>query len=136
MKLWMSGEIQADVDSDYMKARNTVQTTVNRFLAEAAIPGKAEAWDFIAIIREKDSPDYHEVVKQSSRGNELEFRLKISHAEFSAATPAGQVSLILKALSRSVDLMGQLGVSTDTQNALRAVLFRAEGNQMQSCPVG
>jgi len=82
--------------------------------------------DFIAIIREEDSPDFDEVVKKSAQGKELEFRLKIPHAEFLAASPADRIGLIFKALSLSVDLMAQLGVSTDTQKALREVLFRAE----------
>jgi len=126
MKLWMSGEIQADVDSAYMKARNVIQPAVNRLLAAVSIPGKVDEWDFIAIIREEDSPDFDEVVKKSAQGKELEFRLKIPHAEFLAASPADRIGLIFKALSLSVDLMAQLGVSTDTQKALREVLFRAE----------
>jgi len=126
MKLWMSGEIQADVDSAYMKARNVIQPAVNRLLAAVSIPGKVDEWDFIAIIREEDSPDFDEIVKKSAQGKELEFRLKIPHAEFLAASPADRIGLIFKALSLSVDLMAQLGVSTDTQKALREVLFRAE----------
>jgi len=128
MKLWMSGEIQADVDSAYMKARNAIQHAVNRLLAAVSIPGKIDEWDFIAIIREEDSPDYKEVVKKSAQEKELEFRLRIPHAEFLAASPEERIGLIFKALSRSVDLMGQLGVSTDTQNVVREVLFRAENH--------
>ena len=44
MKLWMSGEIQADVDSAYMKARNVIQPAVNRLLAAVSIPGKVDEW--------------------------------------------------------------------------------------------
>ena len=132
MKLWMSGEIQADVADAYRQARKTVETEVNRLLAEVSLAEKAKEWAFIAIIRGEDSPDYDEVVRKSARGKEFEFRLKIPHAEFLAASPAERVSLILKALARSVDLMGQLGVSTETQNALRAVLFRAENQRASS----
>jgi len=135
MRLWMSGEIQADVDSAYMKARNAIQYEVNRFLAAVSIPGKIDEWDFIAIIREEDSPDYTEVAKKSAQGKELEFRLKIRHAEFLAASPEERIGLIFKALSRSVDLMGQLGVSVETQNALRTVLFRAENQSETDGPV-
>ena len=135
MKLWMSAEIQADVDSAYMKARNVIQTAVNRLLAAVSIPGKVDEWDFIAIIREEDSPDFDEVVKKSAQGRELEFRLRIPHADFLSASPEEQIGLIFKALSRSVDLMGQLGVSTDTQNALREVLFRAESQRGAVGPV-
>src|SRR5262249_5180607 len=103
-----------------------IEANINRLLDEVSLQDKADKWAFIAIIREEDNPDYDEVVKKSSRGKVLEFRLKIPHAEFLAASPEERVGLIFKSLSRSVDLMGQLGVSTDTQKALREVLFRAE----------
>jgi hypothetical protein len=135
MKLWMSGEIQADIADAYRQARKTVETEVNRLLAEVSLAEKAKEWAFIAIIREEDSPDYGEVVKKSAKGKEFEFRLKIPHAEFLPASPTERIGLIFKTLARSVDLMGQLGVSTDTQNALRAVLFRAENQRPSSGPV-
>jgi hypothetical protein len=134
----MSGEIEADIADAYRQARKKVESEVNRLLAEVSIAEKAKEWAFIAIIRKDDSPDYGEVVKKSSQGKEFEFRLKIPHAQFLAANPGQRVGLIFKALSRSVDLMGQLGVSTGTQKALREVLFRAEnqtgvaGNGQQS----
>jgi hypothetical protein len=126
MKLWMSGEIQADVADAYRHARKTVETEVNRLLAEVSLAEKAKEWAFIAIIREEESPDYDEVVKKSPKGKGFEFRLKIPHAQFLAATPSERVGLILKALSRSVDLMGPLGVSSDSQALLRDMLARAE----------
>jgi hypothetical protein len=127
MKLWMSGEIQADVADAYREARKIVEVEVNRVLGEISVE-EAKEWAFIAIILDEESSTYGEIVKKkkSSRGTELEFRLKIPHAKFLAASPGERISLIYKALSRSVSLMEQLGVSSDTQNALRAVLFRAE----------
>lgn len=135
MKLWMSGEIQADVADAYRNARKAVETEVNRLLAEVPLSERHEEWAVIAIIREEDSPEYGEVVKKSPTGEEFEFRLRIPHAEFLAATPAKRVGLIFKAVGRSVDLMGQLGVSTETQNVLRTILFRAENLQKSDGPV-
>jgi len=134
-KFWWSGETQADVGDAFAKTMKAIAAELNRLLADVSFGGKVEQWAFVPIILEEDSPDYDEVVKKSSRGKVLEFRLKIPHAEFLAATPADRIRLILKALARSVDLMGQLGVSTDTQNALRAVLFRAENQRPSSGPV-
>jgi Immunity protein 44 len=134
-KFWWSGETQADVGDAFAKTMKAIASELNHLLAEVSLGGKVEQWAFIAIIREEDSPIYNEVVKRSSRGKVLEFRLKIPHAAFLAASPAEKIGLILKALARSVDLMGQLGVSTDTQNALRAVLFRAENQGASSGPV-
>jgi hypothetical protein len=131
----MSGEIQADIADAYRQARKIVEAEVNRLLAEVSFLEKAKEWAFIAIIREEDSSDYNEVVKKLAQGKEFEFRLKIPHAEFLAATPEERVSLIFKALARSVDLMGQLDVSIDTQNALREILFRAENPSGSASPI-
>ena len=133
-KFWWSGETQADVGDAFAKTMKAIAAELNRLLADVSFGGKVEQWAFIPIILEEDSPDFGEVVKKSAQGKELEFRLKIPHAEFLAASPAERIGLIFKALSRSVDLMGQLGVSTDTQNALRAVLFRAENHGASSGP--
>lgn len=134
MKLWMSGEIQADIADAYRQARKIVEVEFNRLLAEVSL-AESKEWAFIAIIREEDSPDYGEVVKKSPKDKGFEFRLKIPHAEFLAASSTEKTGLIFKALSRSVDLMGQLGVSSDTQKALREVLFRAENQREALGPV-
>jgi hypothetical protein len=134
-KFWWSGETQADVGDTFAQTMRKIAAELNRLLAGVSFGGKVEQWAFIPIILEEDNPDYDEVVKKSSRGKVLEFRLKIRHAEFLAANPAEKISLIFKALSRSVDLMGHLGVSTNTQNALREVLFRAENHRETFGPV-
>jgi hypothetical protein len=90
MKLWMSGEIQADVDSAYMKARNVVQTAVNGLLAAVSIPDKIEEWDFIAIIREEDSPDYNEVAKKISQGQRVRVPSEGSACRVFGGKPGGE----------------------------------------------
>ena len=125
-KLWISGEIQADVGDSFRRASNAIEGAVNQLLPGISLPEKVEEWAFIAIIREEDHPDYDEVIKKSSRGKTLEFRLKIPHAVFISASANEQIRLMLQALSRSVTLMEGLGVPTETRNALQAVLFRAE----------
>jgi hypothetical protein len=129
MKLWMSGEVQSDIVDSYRKTRNEVEAEVNRLLGEASIEANAEEWAVIPIIlNENTSSQYPEVVKRSSRGKTVEFRLHISHAEFLAASPSQRTDLILKVLSHSVGLMGKLGVSPDAQRSLHDVLSQAEKN--------
>jgi hypothetical protein len=125
-KFWWSGETQADVGDLYSQAMNVIEAELNRLLADVSFGGPAEQWAFIAIIRKEDSSLYDEVVKKSSRGKVLEFRLKIPHAEFLAASPSQRIRLIFHTLLRSVDHMRDIGVSGDTQNTLRAILSRAE----------
>ena len=125
-KIWISGEVQADVGDPFKKATHPVEAALNRLLQGVPFGGKVEDWTFIAIIRQEDHPYYDEVVRKSAKGKTLEFRLKIPHEEFSSASPDGQIRLILQALSRSVTLMGKLGISVEAQNALQTALFRAE----------
>ena len=128
MKLWMSAEIQVDVESAYRHCANAIEAEVNRLLDGVALEDKPAEWAFIAIIRREDHPDYDEVVKKSSRGKSLEFRLKVPHADFSSASRGQQIGLIFGALARSVNLMAKLGISATTRNVLQAVLSQAERN--------
>lgn len=126
MKLWTSGEIEADVDDDYREVRKAVEAAVNRNLESIAIVEKAEKWAVIAIIRESDSPDYGEVVKRSSAGKVLEFRLKIPHDQFLNASKEQRISLMFDMLQRSIDLMHKLKVSPDVIEVLRNALMQAK----------
>lgn len=126
MKLWMSGEIQADIADIYRETRKSVEAEVNRLLSGISLPGTAEKWAVIAIIRAEDYPDYDEIVKKSSGGKVLEFRLKIPHAEFLLASPRQRTRLLFEVLLRSVERMRELGISADTRHVLRALLFRAK----------
>jgi hypothetical protein len=126
MKLWMSAEMQADVADAYRETRKAIESEVNHLLEGIPVDDAADEWAFIAIIRTEDHPDYGEIVKRSSRGRVLEFRLKISHAEFLAATQTNRIRQVLQELSRSVKLMSQLKVSGNAQATIQAVLASAE----------
>jgi hypothetical protein len=111
MKLWMSGEVQADIAEPYRITSNAIEAEVNRLLATASLETQAREWDVISIILdERISNQYPEVAKKSARGQSLEFRLSIPHAEFLEGSPSQRTSLIFGVLSRSVVLMGK-GVS-------------------------
>jgi hypothetical protein len=134
-KLWISGEIQDDVADSFRDARIAVEKKVNPLIEGISLGAKATEWAFIAIIRKEDHPYYDEVVKKSSRGKALEFRLKISHDQFASANPREQIRLMLRALSRSVTMMGKLDVPAETQSALKAVLSQAEADLVGPKPL-
>ena len=134
MRLWTSGEIQADVFDAYRLAINVIEAEINRILRGMSLSEKVEEWAFLAIIRHEDSPDFDEIVRKSARKKTLEFRLKISHRDFASASRRGQIRLILAALERSVGLMDNLGVSRDTQDALLRVLSQVEQELVQKRP--
>jgi hypothetical protein len=127
MKLWMSGEIQADIADSYRGIRNSIEIEVNRLLNNANIDIKIQEWAVIPIIlSENITEQYPEVVKKSVKGTSFECRLKIPHANFLSANVRHRIKLIFQVLLRSVDLMKDFGVSIDIQNSLRTLLVHAE----------
>jgi Immunity protein 44 len=134
-KLWISGEIQDDVADSFRDARVAVEKKVNPLIEGTSLGAKTTEWAFIAIIRKEEHPYYNEVVKRSSRGKALEFRLKISHGEFASANPREQIHLLLRALGRSVTMMGKLDVPAETQSALKAVLSQAAADLVGPSPL-
>jgi hypothetical protein len=130
-KFWWSGEIEGDAFDPYREAMKEIEGTLSPLLEGISFGPRIEQWAFIAIIRSEDHPDYDEVVKKSSRGKVLEFRIKIPYGDFVSASRNGQRLLALQALSRSVRLMGNLGVSAQTQALLQDVLSRAEQKVVQ-----
>lgn len=99
MKFWFSGEVQADVADAYRTARKEVELALNQALADKAY-GPIVGWDFIAIIRETEHPDYDEVKKYDRTDSSLEFRLKIDHARFKEADDLVRCQLLLQAVLR------------------------------------
>ena len=120
--------MQADAGDSYRETMKIIDNELNRLLHGVSL-GDAEQWAFIAIMREADNPLFKEVVKKSSRGKVLEFRLKVPHAAFLSATRSGRLRLILEALSRSVALMSNLGIAPEIRNSLSEILAKA-GQQL------
>jgi hypothetical protein len=121
MKLWMSGEVDADVAEAYRHARQFVEEMVNQRLQAREIDPAFGKWAVIAIIRREDSPDYNEVITKDRSGT-LEFRLKIDHGTFHKSDADIRRDLVAEMLNRSIDKMGSLGVPTGVMAALRDVL--------------
>ena len=63
MKLWMSGEVDADVGD---VARNLIEPIVNNILGQLSTPDKIDEWSFISIIlSEKFMSGFPEIAKKS-----------------------------------------------------------------------
>ena len=108
--IWISGEIQADVDDDFGPASNEIEAAINSSLASKAFGKGFARLSLIPIIRLIDSPDYDEIRKYHKKDRDFEFRLKIPHAKFKAADPVGQRRLIMENILRAVDEMKKMRV--------------------------
>jgi hypothetical protein len=127
MKLWMSGEIQANAADAYRQARKDVENVINDKLSRSDYGSGIQKWIYIAIIREEDSEDYGEIKKYTRRTKEVEFRLKIEHSKFTTAHSTEQKRLLFESLLRSIREMKELRIpDVDFQRLETDVMSIAE----------
>ncbi len=108
MKLWVGGEISAEVADSFRLARGTVEKAINEVIGNKSYDVDLNAWDCIAILRDDDA--FKEIVKYSPKKKEVEFRLKISFERFRTASGIQREALIFEMLVRSLDVMKEKGV--------------------------
>lgn len=121
MKLWISAEIDGDVDEKHEVARKAVESAVNQRLKTHKFSSPWKSWDFISIIMsERDF--YDEIARKSKKDKSLEFRLKIDHGKFLKASQKQANKLLLDALGRSVEKMAKMEVSEDDMEFLKTAL--------------
>lgn len=121
MELWISAELDEDVDDKFMDVSNMVSDKINERLQAHAFTSPWKSWDFISMIM-SDKDAYKEVVKKSKKDMSLEFRLKTDHGKFLKASRKQAALLLIEALGRSVDKMADLDVTEPDILALRAAL--------------
>lgn len=110
MKLWTSGEVDADVGDAFRVTRNAVQEVVNELLSENQYGDDLDEWAYVAMINTLPESAYGEVAKYRSKKREVEFRLRIPHDEFRDSPPGKRCALFLESLVRSVGMMPEAGV--------------------------
>lgn len=108
--IWISGEIQADVGDAFRLAANEVEETMNDTLNGRSFGDSFGRLCLIPILRMIDSPDYDEIRKHHKKRQDFEFRLKIPHAVFKAASPLGQRRLVVQNILRAVAEMRKMRV--------------------------
>jgi hypothetical protein len=121
MKLWISAEIDEDVDAKHQLVWKPIQEAVNRRLLTHKFTSPWKRWVFISIIM-SDTEFYKEVAKKSKKDKVLEFRLKIDHAKFLKASQKQAGKMLLDALARSVEKMRKMEVTEADVEFLNATL--------------
>lgn len=130
MKVWMSGEVQADISDAYRNVRNRVEASLNLALNELSYGAGLQEWDFIAIIRNDDSPmEYGEVNRYDSRNKSCEFRLKINHAQFKTGNTQTRTSMLCDGLLRSLSMLESMNVPDLDVSSLRRDFLAIAGGQ-------
>jgi hypothetical protein len=109
MKLWISGEIQADIVDAFCDALREVEEAVNAVIEKQDYHLPLEGWDCIAIIR--DDSVFEELTRYSKKKKDMDFRLKVDYAAFKAADARCQRVMLCGMLMRSLELLKTKGIA-------------------------
>ena len=104
MTIWMSGELQLDIDQPYMAARAEIEEAVNSAISAKEYGGGVVEWALIPIIMDPGKGwVYREIKKYSKAKRETEFRLQIDYKSFRTADDMEQRRLVFAMILRSIE---------------------------------
>ena len=126
MKLWIGAEMSADVADSFRVVRLRVESIVNGVIVPKSYDLPLNRWDCIAIVR--DDACFAERVRYSPKRRDMDFRLRIDHAEFKAASSQQQSTMIFTMLQRSLELLADKLSSPKALKELQADLQIAKAN--------
>ncbi|MBI2513922.1 MAG: hypothetical protein HYV96_18280 [Opitutae bacterium] len=111
MKIWISGEIDADIADDYRRLRQKIESDFAVHLAAIDAGESIQELAFIPMITSLAQGLNPEVAKFSKRRKEAEFRPAIDHAAFKAADSTGRQNMLLDSLQQCVQRLPELGAT-------------------------
>jgi hypothetical protein len=118
MKVWISGEVDSDIGLSFPHALTRVEGLLNEAIASETYDIPLDSWDCIAIIRADDV--FPEVTKYSRKRRDMDFRLRVDHAKFLAASPLECEALLFDMLRRSLTILGEKGLAGPELDKLSA----------------
>ncbi|HEX2733939.1 MAG TPA: Imm44 family immunity protein [Polyangiaceae bacterium] len=105
----MSGEVEASVGERFRRAMLRVETALNEALESQTYDLALDSWDCIAVIR--DDELFEELTRYSRKKRDVDFRLRIAHAEFLGASVHQQEVMIFEMLRRSLSILADKGLA-------------------------
>ncbi len=126
MKLWMSGEVEADIFEKFRKSIVEIERNINSIIELKKYFDKLDDWDVIAIIRDDDT--FSEITKYSKKNKEMDFRLKIDYSEFKSADDTRAKELIFCILNRSLVILREKGLCSKSIQLLKKDLSQKVSN--------
>lgn len=120
MKLWIGGEISAEVADSFRRARSSVERAINEAIGTKEYSIGVASWDCIAILRDDNA--MKEIIKYSAKKREMDFRLRIDLQKFQTGSDLQREALIFEMLERSLALLKEKGAPREGLDLLAADL--------------
>jgi hypothetical protein len=118
MKLWISGEVHADVIDEYRICRNLIEQKCNKLFEKASYGGGLEKFAFIGIILPDSMVDSYEEVKTFDAVRRVaEFWLRIDFNTFKRSERHVKTRLMCKSLECAVKQLQGLNVNDFNHDA-------------------
>jgi hypothetical protein len=111
MKLWIGGEISADIGDAFRETRKVVEEAINSVIEAATYRVKLNAWDCIAIIRDDDA--FEEIFRYSKGKKDMDFRLRLDHGKFKAAGSLVRQAMLVEMLLSSLSILRERFLSEE-----------------------
>ncbi|HEA18724.1 MAG TPA: hypothetical protein ENH88_20195 [Pseudoalteromonas prydzensis] len=105
MDIWIGGEIESTIEDKYRAARSQLENHLSHRLETMSYELELDSLDCIAIIRNDN--ELEELQSYSKEDRDMDFRLVIDFAEFTAASSKESKKLLLNMLLRAVELLSQ-----------------------------
>lgn len=113
-------------------ARKKVKDVLVEILRDVSLECGAEAWTFISILMPDERiGDYPEVKRYHKARKVIEIRVQVPIYEFNDSDASRQVSLMLDAVSRSVEMMKEIKSLKLTDRDSRVLKDAVENARMQ-----
>ena len=127
MKLWISGEIMAEVADAYREARKDVERLFNDNLGDRSYGESVQRIKLIGILMDGDDPKFAEVSKYHKREKDAEFRLKLDYLAFRDGPDLQRRRLVAGAVLRAIKMLPQLSPACDSSRLAADFVEAAEG---------
>ena len=105
MDIWRGGEIESTIEGKFRAARSQLENHLSHRLETMSYELELDSLDCIAIIRNDN--ELEELQSYSKEDRDMDFRLVIDFAEFTAASSKESKKLLLNMLVRAVELLSQ-----------------------------
>lgn len=121
MKLWIGGEVEAEIADVFRMARNSVESKINNIIQRQHYELPFKSWDCIAIIRNDEN--FEEIHKFSRKGRDMDFRLKVDCRLFKEGDEHAREQLLYQMLLKSLALLSEKGVHEPDLEQLRTCVM-------------